>query len=128
MKVPTIEEILFIHYNLILRLHGHNGPFGLLNPGQLEAAVAKVDQTIGGKEIYEDYWDKATALSEAIIRNHPFQDGNKRVGITVGCVMLMINGFPIWTDDDKIYEAAMGVAESKWDFKKLKDWFEYCTM
>jgi death-on-curing protein len=128
MNVPTIEEILFIHYNLILRLQGENGPFGLLNPGQLEAAVAKVNQTVGGKETYEQYWDRAAALAEAIIRLHPFQDGNKRVGITVGCVLLMINGLPVWADDDKIYEAAMGVAEGRWEFKKLRDWFEYCTM
>ena len=127
MTTLTIEEILFMHYNLILRLQGMSGTFLLLHPGHLEAAVTKANQTVGGHEIFAHCAEKAAALAEAIIRTHPFQDGNKRVGITAGCVTMLINRHPLDMDDESVYEAAMSVADGRWDFARLSEWFETCT-
>ena len=73
---------------------------------------------------YPDLYSKAAALTESLIGNHAFSDGNKRVGITAGTVFMKINGF---TDDltpDDVYEAAYEASVGNWRFTELLTWFK----
>ena len=53
---------------------------GLLNIGLLESAMAQPRMTFGGKDLYASLSEKAASIGFAIINNHPFADGNKRLG------------------------------------------------
>jgi death-on-curing protein len=124
MNFITIEEVLFIHYRTLLELEPENEDFLILNPGELEAAIARPQQTVDLHDVYPDAFSKAAALTESLISGHCFQDGNKRIGITAGCVFLLNNGFNIYADGFDIFKAAMMTAEGTWKFQELKYWFE----
>lgn len=128
MKYISIEEILFIHYRIVCELQHPHGSFALVNPQRLEAAVARPQQSLAGNDAYTTASEKAAALTESLINGHPFEDGNKRVGITAGCVFLMVNGHTIKASDDDIYTAAMSTAKGEWKFPELKSWFEKHAM
>src|SRR5271157_6055523 len=119
----TIEEILFIHNKIVTEFQPYADLSTVRDPSQLAAAVDRPRQTFDGMEIHQDDYAKASALTESIISGHPFQDGNKRVGITAGCVFLMMNGYEIRANNDDIYESAMNVAKGDWKLAELVEWF-----
>jgi death-on-curing protein len=80
----------------------------------LEAAVALPRQTFGGADLYPTLAEKATALSFALIQNHPFADGNKRVGHAAMAVFLRLNGYGLVATVDEAEAAILGVAAGRW--------------
>ena len=83
----TSEEVQALHFS---QVEAWGGAHGLLNMGALESAVAAPQHHY----IYGtgDLFDYAAALMFALILNHPFVDGNKRVGALAAAVMLEMNG------------------------------------
>lgn len=73
----TIEGVLFIHLTLIQEF---GGTPGIRSRDLLESAIKRPFQTFDGDDLYPTPKDKAAAIIESIIRNHPFLDGNKRTG------------------------------------------------
>lgn len=71
----TKAEVLLIHDQVVL-LHG--GANGVRDIGGLESAIARSYQSFAGEELYPSCFEKAAAIGESIIMNHPFVDGNKR--------------------------------------------------
>src|SRR5207249_1155629 len=83
--VPAAGPMIYLELAEVLELHRRlieqsGGLQGVRDPGQVEAALAQPQMTFGGQELYPTLADKAAALGFALIRNHPFVDGNKRVG------------------------------------------------
>ena len=72
-----LEEVLAIHE---LQISVFGGSPGLRDQGLLEAALSRPLQTFDGSELYPSLEEKAAALLESIVVNHPFFDGNKRLG------------------------------------------------
>ena len=73
-----IEEVLLMHARLIQRTGGSGG---VRDMGLLESALARSQATFEGEDLYSDLWNKAAALMESLIKNHPFVDGNKRAAL-----------------------------------------------
>jgi death-on-curing protein len=124
MKYITIEELIFIHHRIIIELQPEVTDFIVRNIGGLYSSVAKPQQSAGGIDAYDSAFKKTAALTQSIISNHPFFDGNKRVGITAGVVFLMNNGYLINASNTDIYLVAMGVSEGRISFNELAEWFE----
>ncbi len=78
MRYLNFQEVLEL-YNRIIEQSG--GSAGIANLGSLESALAQPTMTFGGEELYPTIVEKASALSFSLIKNHPFIDGNKRIGI-----------------------------------------------
>jgi death-on-curing protein len=92
MKKPVWidqRDALVLH-NRLLALHGKPG--GLRNGGLLQSALARPQQQYAYAEA-ADIIDMATAYTAAIVRNHPFLDGNKRTGFVIGILLLELNGY-----------------------------------
>jgi death-on-curing protein len=85
----SLEQVLDLHRRQ-LRLFG--GAPGLRDRGALESAVARPQMTFGGEDLYPEIEDKAAALMHSLVMNHPFVDGNKRVGAHACVLLLMANG------------------------------------
>jgi death on curing protein len=85
----SIEEVSIIHDELIDKFGAGRG---IRNLGALEAALNRPYQTFGGEELYPTCFEKATALGESIIMNHPFIDGNKRTGYLLMEIELRLAG------------------------------------
>ena len=99
----TVADVLGMHSVLMQR---YGGAPGVRDPGALEAALFR-PQT----GYYEDIVAEAAALMESLAINHPFVDGNKRVGLAVCDVFLLINGYDLGLrDDDECYGVALSVA------------------
>jgi death-on-curing protein len=94
----TLHEVLEIHANQI-QLYG--GSEGIRDQGLLEAALAQPESTFGGEYLHKDIFEMAAAYLYHLVKNHPFIDGNKRVGATSTVVFLSINGYELNPDLDK---------------------------
>ena len=77
MRYLSLQEVLSLHSLMIAQSGGSSG---LRDRGALESAVAQPEASFGGHELYPDLASKVGALGHSLIQNHPFVDGNKRVG------------------------------------------------
>ena len=83
------------------------------NPGILESCLQTPMQSFGGEEPYPSFIDKLSLLFYLLIKNHPFQNGNKRIAVITILVVLYLNGLWLKTGELKPYALAIDVAASK---------------
>jgi death-on-curing protein len=84
----SLEQVLHLHRVQIRRFGGASG---LRDRGALEAALGRPQMTFGGEDLYPDVAAKVAALMHSLVMNHPFVDGNKRVGAHAGILFLLVN-------------------------------------
>jgi len=121
MKYISVDEVKYVAHTLAKELMSAHEPipeFSTRFPNVLEQCLATSQQTFGGKDLYPTLVDKASMLFYVLIKNHPFQNGNKRVAVMTLLYFLRINGKWIRTDTISLYRFAKWVAESD---SKLKD-------
>ena len=107
MRYLTVEEVLALHSRLI----GTSGVTqGVRDQDALDSAVAQPQMTFDGVDLYTTIARKAAALGHSLISNHPFIDGNKRVGHAAMEVMLLLNGHEIVASVDDQEEVIIHVA------------------
>lgn len=94
MKYLELNEVLHLHNNVILKSGGLNG---VRDMGGLESAVALPQMTMFGDELYPTFVEKAAILGFSLISNHPFLDGNKRIGHAAMETFMLLNGYEIDT-------------------------------
>ena len=104
MNYLTTEQVLFLHARLIQET---GGSFGVRDIGLLKAAIARSQSTFDGDDLYPDLISKAAALLHSLIENHPYVDGNKRVGITAAGLFLEMNGMRLIASSKELEELAL---------------------
>lgn len=105
-----VEDVLELHARLIER---YGGLDGLRDPGLLESAVAQPQATFGGQYVHESIVEMAAAYLFHLVANHPFVDGNKRVGLLAALVFLETNGYVADSPTEEFYELTMAVADGR---------------
>lgn len=111
----TLGEVKEISHELARRLLAWDEPipaFETRSPHILESTLAVPFQSFGGKEPYKALVEKAGFLFYLMIKNHPFQNGNKRVALTTLLIFLAKNGKWLKVDNREFYNFAKWVAES----------------
>lgn len=103
----TVGEVLLIHRDQIER---YGGPAGLRDVAALRSALAVPRSGARGDYFHADLFEMAAAYLFHLVRNHPFIDGNKRVGAVSALVFLDLNGVSIRMDDESLVKMVMGVA------------------
>jgi death-on-curing protein len=103
----TLDEVLAIHAQWI-ELFG--GSLGIRDVGLLESALAMPSAGFGDEDMHPTLHEKAAAYLYHIVKNHPFLDGNKRVGAAVALGFLGINGVSIETTNDELADLVLAVA------------------
>ncbi|MGZ3768529.1 MAG: type II toxin-antitoxin system death-on-curing family toxin [Bdellovibrio sp.] len=88
----TIDEVVEIHENQIIT---YGGSLGIRDEGLLRSAIAQPESTFGKDLLHPSLELQAAAYLFHIVKNHPFVDGNKRVGTVCMLVFLEINGFEL---------------------------------
>ena len=78
--------------------------------GQLESALAEPRQTFGGQYLHRSVYDKAAALWRSVTLNHPFVDGNKRMGFICCLMFLAFNGYLIIAPQDEVEDMCVSIA------------------
>ena len=92
MRYLSLLEILELHEAVIA---SSGGSRGIRDIGALESAVNQPRLTFDKSDLYPDIISKAAALCFSLVMNHPFIDGNKRVGHAAMETFLILNGFEI---------------------------------
>jgi len=121
MRYLSLGEVLTLHAQLLAQTGGRPGLVRL--PG-LEAAIALPRQTFGGADLYPTLAEKTTALGFALIQNHPFADGNKRVGHAAMEALLFLNGYELSAPLDEAEATVLNVAAGRWSQAELFAWVE----
>lgn len=119
------DDVLVLHNDLIAV---SGGSYGLRDPGGLDSAVAQPRMTFGGEELYPTLVDKAAALGFSLISNHPFVDGNKRIGHKAMEVFLIVNGFEISSTVDDQERVILAVAAGEMDRDDFEAWVRNHTV
>ena len=91
--------------------------------GALEAAAARPATTFGGEDLYLDWPTKAAALMHSLVMNHPFVDGNKRVGAHAALLFLALNGGRWQITPAELEALTFSVARGELDAESLAIWF-----
>jgi death-on-curing protein len=89
MRYLTYDEVVHLHWRVI---HQSGGAGGLRDEGALKSAIDQPRMTFGRKVLYTTSIAKASAIGFSLIQNHPFVDGNKRIGHAAMEVFLLLNG------------------------------------
>ena len=119
MRFLSLQEILSLHSLLIAQSGGSSG---LRDRGALESAVAQPEATFDGNDLYPDLASKAAALGHSLIQNHPFVDGNKRIGHGAMEVFLLLNRHEIDASVDDQEKIIIDVASGKVSRIELSEW------
>ena len=119
MRYLTLGEVLELHHCIILRWGGASR---IRDLGALESAVAQPRMTFGGSDLYSDIAAKAAALCLSLIQNHPFVDGNKRVGHAAMEAFLLLNGCEIQAPAGEQEQVVLSVASGNLSRDYLAVW------
>jgi len=120
LKFLSAEQVLFIHARVISETGGSHG---LRDIGLLQSAVARPNATFDGEELYSSTFEKAAALMHSLIKNHPFIDGNKRVGVLSAIVFLNNNNIIIEARNDDLINFTLSVVNDL-QLNQIAEWFE----
>ena len=120
-KYLEIEEVLIIHEETI-KLFG--GTEGILNFNSLHAAVERSKATFGKEDLYPTVFEKAAALLQSLIMNHPFNDGNKRTAITCVARFLLINNWDLNLPIEKSIQFTLDISSHTFSFERTVKWLK----
>lgn len=114
------EQVLQIHRSLIDR---YGGSEGIRDTGLLKSAIAQPQAMFGGKYLHADIFEMAAAYLFHLVMNHPFIDGNKRIGAAAAIVFLALNDVLIEADEDGVVELTLAVARGEASKPQIAEFF-----
>ena len=115
----SLEQLLRLQRQIIEQ---SGGAHGLRDQAGLESALAQSGMSFGGADLYPDVIAKAAALGFSLICNHPFVDGNKRIGHAAMEICLLLNGLEIQADVDEQERVILAVAAGEMPRKAFTEW------
>ncbi|EFO80310.1 hypothetical protein OSCT_1827 [Oscillochloris trichoides DG-6] len=118
----TLTDLLAL-YEAVMADSG--GLIGLVNRGMLESALAQPQATFDQQDLYPSLIEKTAALGFALIRNHPFVDGNKRIGHAAMELFLILNGWEIVASVDAQEDLILQLAAGTLDRDDLVMWLRH---
>jgi death-on-curing protein len=110
-----MPEPRFLGLERVLRLHRilineYGGSHGVRDLGLLGSAIAQPSTMFGNAYLHSDLFEMAAAYLYHVVQNHPFIDGNKRVGSATAIIFLELNGIEIEADEDGLVDISIAVA------------------
>lgn len=121
MRYLTLGEVLALHRSVLERTGGGSG---LRDLALLESAVAQPRATFDGVDLQPTLADKAAALCASLVQNHPFVDGNKRIGHAAMEVFLVLNGFEIEASVEEQEKLILNLAQGILRRADVAAWLE----
>jgi death on curing protein len=125
MRFLTLIEVLELHRRVIEQ---SGGAFGIRDMGLLESAIAQPQMTFGGEELYPGLLEKSAALGFSMIMNHPFVDGNKRIGHAAAETFLILNGMEINASVDEQERIVLAIASGELGREAFVEWLQHNTI
>jgi death-on-curing protein len=114
-----INEVIEVHQILLKEFGGLSG---VRDEGLLKSALERPFSGFGETLFYPTPEEKAAAILESVIVNHPFVDGNKRIGYVLMRLLLMQYGKDIFASQSDKYEFVISVATGKSNYESIVEW------
>ena len=108
----SLAEVLEIHQDQVTR---YGGASGVRDIELLKSALGMPPATYGGQFLHTDIYEMSAAYLFHLVKNHPFVDGNKRVGAVAAFVFLALNGFDFNAPEDDFAQMVLAVARGELD-------------
>ena len=124
MRYLTLGEVVELHQRILAT---SGGASGIRDLGLLESALAQPKATFAGADLHPTVIDKAAALGFSLVANHPFLDGNKRIGHAAMEAFLLLNGYEIDASVDDQERVMLDVAAGAMDRVKFAMWLAAVT-
>ena len=119
MIILTERQIILLHRQLLEETGGIDG---LRDEGLLQSALAAPFQSYGQVDMYPSIQQKGARLGYGLIMNHPFIDGNKRIGAHAMLVFLTLNHIELNYTQEELINIIMSTAAGQCTFKELLSW------
>jgi len=113
------EQVVKIHRSLIEKTGGMDG---IRDAQLLDSALKTPFQTFGRNNLYPDILDKASQLRYSLIENHPFIDGNKRIGVHLMLLFLKLNNIEVNYSQQELIDFGLDIASGKMSKNDIKGW------
>lgn len=121
MKYLTTQQVLLIHSRAIKRFGGSSGVRDIT---LVESVVARPRATFSGEDLYQDIFDKAAALLQSLLKNHPFVDGNKRTALASAGIFLKRNGYTLINTHEQEVKFAIKVDNQNLTLEQIASWLK----
>lgn len=119
MKILSKRQVLMLHRQLVEQTGGSNG---IRDEDLLDSALSAPLQSFDSTDVYPSLQQKAARLCFGLVKNHPFVDGNKRIGVHVMLVFLALNGVELSYTQTELSDIILQVAASEKDDSDLLEW------
>lgn len=119
MRTLSKRQVILLHQQLINEIGGSPG---LRDEGLLESALAAPFQNFGGIDAYPSLQQRAARLAYGLVNNHPFVDGNKRIGAHTMLVFLALNGIELSYTQEELASLFIAVASGDKGYEDVLDW------
>ncbi len=119
MRTLNKRQVILLHQQLINEIGGSPG---LRDEGLLESALAAPFQSFGGIDAYPSLQQRAARLAYGLVNNHPFVDGNKRIGAHTMLVFLALNGIELSYTQEELASLFIAVASGDKGYEDVLDW------
>ena len=113
------SQILLLHNQLISETGGSSG---LRDESLLDSALNAPFQTFDGKDVYPSLQQKAARLCFSLVKNHPFIDGNKRIGAHAMLVFLSLNSIDLQYSQEEFSDIILQLAAGEIELTDLLHW------
>ena len=113
--------VLAIHEDQLKR---NGGMPGVRDEGLLDSALAQPFASFGGQDLYPSVHEKAARYGYGVIKNHPFDDGNKRTGTALSIAFLHGNGVKFKPRTQDFFDTVIAVANGTMSYDELVAWIE----
>ena len=113
------EKVKLLHRLLAVAT---GGSVGVRDEGLLDSALESAFSGFGDREFYPSKEEKGARLGYALISNHAFVDGNKRIGMYIMLTFLEMNGIRIRCTDEELVQIGLSVADGSMKYEELLQW------
>lgn len=120
MVFLTLDDIIESHQN---QIETYGGSHGIRDIGLLESAIAQPEASFGGQYLHADIFQMAAAYIYHLVMNHPFVDGNKRVGLEAALIFLEINNENLSASDEELVDLVLKTTAGQVGKREIADFF-----
>lgn len=125
MLFLSLDDIIESHQN---QIDTYGGSHGIRDIGLLESAIAQPEASFGGQYLHADIFEMAAAYIYHLVMNHPFVDGNKRVGLEAALIFLEINNENFKASDEELVDLVLKTTADQVGKREIADFFRsHCS-
>jgi death-on-curing protein len=123
-KFLTFDQVVALHR---LQIDEFGGAHGLKDEGLLNSALAQPEAGFGQEYFHKDIYEMAAAYLFHLVKNHAFNDGNKRIAALCSAVFLEVNGLTVTANEDEFEKLVLDAAQSFVNKEHIADFFRRNT-